>query len=48
MTFQDKRHTGEDWNKVKEKRKLMHTKDTLAANVPNGVIKQTEPKPEKK
>lgn len=48
MTFQDKRHTGENWNKVKTKRKLMHPKDTIAANVPDGVIKQVEPKVEKK
>lgn len=48
MTFQDRRETGRDWDKVKTKRKLMHQKDDIYANVPEGVIKKTEPKQEKK
>ena len=45
MTFQDKRNTGNDWDKVKDKRKLMHVKNDVEANVPNGVIKKTKPNP---
>jgi len=48
MTFQDKPNTGRDWNKVKDKRKLMYDKDVIYANLPNGVIKQTEEKTIKK
>lgn len=48
MTFQDKKKVGLDWDKVKAKRSLMHTKNDIEANVPGGVIKQTEPKTDKK
>ncbi len=48
MTFQDKRKVGADWEKVKAKRNLMHTKNDIEANVPGAVIKQTDPKTDKK
>ncbi|HTN21086.1 MAG TPA: hypothetical protein VL125_11450 [Pelobium sp.] len=48
MTFQDRGTKGKDWDKVKNKRKLMHTKNDLEANLPGGVIRETEPKVDKK
>nr|WP_294899327.1 hypothetical protein [uncultured Pedobacter sp.] len=48
MTFQDKRKVGLDWDKVKIKRNLMHPKNTIEANGPNGVITETKPKADKK
>lgn len=44
MTFQDRKKVGRDWDKVKTKREIMHPKNTVSANVPNGVIAQTIPK----
>lgn len=44
MTFQDKKKVGADWEKVKLKRNLMHVKNDIQANVPNGVIAKTKPK----
>lgn len=48
MTFQDKRKVGLDWGKVKTKRNLMHPRNDIEANVPNGVITKTKPKEDKK
>lgn len=48
MTFQDKRKVGSDWQKVKTKRALMHTKNDIEANILDGVIAKTKPKEDKK
>jgi len=48
MTFQDRKTKGKDWDKVKEKRKIMHPKNTEEANRPDGVIRETDPKVDKK
>ena len=40
MTFQDRRILGQDWEKVKNKRKLQRNSDEVSANNPQSVFKQ--------
>ena len=40
MTFQDRRILGQDWEKVKNKRKLQRNSDEVSANKPQSVFKQ--------
>ncbi|WP_182995380.1 hypothetical protein [Pelobium manganitolerans] len=48
MTFQDRKTMGMDWEKVKNKRKMMHITNAVQANNPKGIFRVTDSKELKK